>query len=319
MRILVLCLRVPDKTVQELKHDPDLTLVMPDDTEIPERLATIRPDVVLLNVGHLTAVDQQHYQTVHHATAAPIVVLVEPDAAKAITLLGNSVADHLEFPATPSELRQRLRMVAERARQGLIRSHLPSVQIDDLIIDRQAHIVQRHGKPITLSAREWDVLEVLIQARGAPVSTEAIAVRIWGQSDDSERHTVKVTVGRLRLKIEPDPKTPRYIYTEMFLQLLRLSHLLLCQQLVKQFDQTPLALVAIPQIGHIAPPGIGEAVLYLYSPELAQKAGSYLIGRRTGLGNLNLDKRLPDCDGAFRIDLGYCVGHQALVDCTPDT
>jgi two-component system, OmpR family, phosphate regulon response regulator OmpR len=67
----------------------------------------------------------------------------------------------------------------------------------------------RGGEAVRLTDRERDMLRLLAEARGAPVSREALA----GPESDANERTIDVQVNRLRRKIERDPANPTYLQT----------------------------------------------------------------------------------------------------------
>ncbi len=66
-------------------------------------------------------------------------------------------------------------------------------------------VAARAGRPLTLSPKEFAVLECLLVAAGAPVSAEDLLERVWDQATDQFTTTVKATVNRLRSKLGDPP------------------------------------------------------------------------------------------------------------------
>src|SRR4029077_7103434 len=71
----------------------------------------------------------------------------------------------------------------------------------------------RDGKPVNLSAREFQLLRYLIEHRGATLSREELLKQVWGYSADMYTRTVDVHIASLRQKLEDDPKQPKFIQT----------------------------------------------------------------------------------------------------------
>jgi two-component system alkaline phosphatase synthesis response regulator PhoP len=71
----------------------------------------------------------------------------------------------------------------------------------------------RDGKPVNLSAREFQLLRYFIEHRGATLSREELLKQVWGYSADVYTRTVDVHVASLRQKLEDDPKQPKHIVT----------------------------------------------------------------------------------------------------------
>ena len=71
----------------------------------------------------------------------------------------------------------------------------------------------REGKPVNLSAREFQLLRYFIEHRGATLSRDELLKQVWGYSADMYPRTVDVHVASLRQKLEDDPKQPKFILT----------------------------------------------------------------------------------------------------------
>jgi two-component system, OmpR family, alkaline phosphatase synthesis response regulator PhoP len=80
-------------------------------------------------------------------------------------------------------------------------------------IDIPGTEVQREGKPVQLSAREFQLLRYLVERRGATVSRSEILKEVWGYSAETYTRTVDVHVASLRQKLESDPRQPQFITT----------------------------------------------------------------------------------------------------------
>jgi DNA-binding response OmpR family regulator len=109
--------------------------------------------------------------------------------------------DYLIKPFAFAELVARVRTLSRREPAAP-----PLLVRGDLVLDRARRRVSRAGQPVPLSRKELGVLEELLVADGAVVSTEDLLERVWDENADPFTRTVTVTVGRLRSKLgEPDP------------------------------------------------------------------------------------------------------------------
>jgi DNA-binding response OmpR family regulator len=108
--------------------------------------------------------------------------------------------DYLGKPFAFHELIARIRALGRR------RPGSPAVvQRGDLLIDHARHRASRAGVPLTLTRKEFGVLERLAGADGAPVSAEELLEHVWDAHADPFSNTVAVTVGRLRRKLGDPP------------------------------------------------------------------------------------------------------------------
>jgi DNA-binding response OmpR family regulator len=108
--------------------------------------------------------------------------------------------DYLGKPFAFHELTARIRALGRRTPGS------PAVvQRGDLLIDRARHRASRAGIPLTLTRKEFGVLEYLAGADGAAVSAEELLEHVWDAHADPFSNTVAVTVGRLRRKLGDPP------------------------------------------------------------------------------------------------------------------
>jgi DNA-binding response OmpR family regulator len=108
--------------------------------------------------------------------------------------------DYLAKPFDFSELVARVRALGRRQP-----STPPVLTRGDVVVDRGRRTVTRAGRPIPLARKELGVLEVLVSADGAVVSTENLLEQVWDEHADPFTNTVSVTVLRLRRKLGDPP------------------------------------------------------------------------------------------------------------------
>jgi DNA-binding response OmpR family regulator len=109
--------------------------------------------------------------------------------------------DYLPKPFAFSELVARVRALARRAQPALP----PVLESGDLQLDSARRHASRSGEPLDLSAKEFAVLELLMGAQGAVISSEELLARAWDEAADPFSNVVKVTVSRLRRKLGEPP------------------------------------------------------------------------------------------------------------------
>jgi DNA-binding response OmpR family regulator len=115
--------------------------------------------------------------------------------------LGIGADDYLAKPFHLAELVARVRALSRRARRPLP----PTLVHGDLELDSSRRTVTRAGEPLALGAKEFAVLELLLGAEGAVVSTEQILERAWDDAVDPFTNTVRMTISRLRAKLGEPP------------------------------------------------------------------------------------------------------------------
>jgi DNA-binding response OmpR family regulator len=109
--------------------------------------------------------------------------------------------DYLPKPFAFDELVARVQALGRRATPAVP----PVLAIADLVLDPAKRAVTRAGVPIDLTRKEFGVLEELLKARGAVVSSEELLERVWDANTDPFTTTVRVTVMTLRRKLGDPP------------------------------------------------------------------------------------------------------------------
>jgi DNA-binding response OmpR family regulator len=109
--------------------------------------------------------------------------------------------DYLPKPFHLAELVARIRALSRRSRS----SRAPTLVHGDLRLDSARRLVTRAEKPVALSPKEFAVLELLLGAQGAVVSSEEILERAWDDATDPFTNAVRMTVSRLRAKLGDPP------------------------------------------------------------------------------------------------------------------
>jgi DNA-binding response OmpR family regulator len=108
--------------------------------------------------------------------------------------------DYLGKPFAFHELVARVRALGRRAP-----SAPPVVRHGDLVVDRARHRASRDGHPLSLTRKEFGVLEMLLAADGAVVSAEELLEHVWDANADPFSNIVSVTMMRLRRKLGDPP------------------------------------------------------------------------------------------------------------------
>jgi DNA-binding response OmpR family regulator len=168
-----------------------------------DKLAASRYDVVVLD-RDLPGVHGDDICRRLAAERSPSRILMLT-AARAVTDrvegLGLGADDYLPKPFDFTELVARIQALARRPgappRAGL--------GFADLAMDPGQRVVTRAGRKLTLTPKEFAVLECLLAADGRPVPAEELLQRVWDEAADPFTTTVKTTIGRLRVKLGDPP------------------------------------------------------------------------------------------------------------------
>jgi len=136
---------------------------------------------------------------------APILILTARDAIEDRVLGLNAGADdYLTKPFAFAELLARLHALLRRSE--LTRPVL--LTVEDLTLDPRSHQVMRGGIPISLTPKEYGILETLMRHAGEVVSRAYLGEHVWEDEHDSLTNLVDVHVSHLRRKVDQGPVTP---------------------------------------------------------------------------------------------------------------
>lgn len=169
-------------------------------------------DVLVLDLGLPDIDGTQVIERVRQSRDVPIIVLsarrTEVDKVRA---LDAGADDYMTKPFGVDELLARIRAAVRRT----ARTAEPEVvRTDDFALDLGTKTATRpDGQEVRLTPTEWAVLETLIRANGLLVPTVDLLTEVWGPGYEEQGNYLRVYVGQLRRKLEPDPSRPRYLLT----------------------------------------------------------------------------------------------------------
>ena len=174
-------------------------------------------DLVILDLmmPHMDGLEAT--RRIRQGSLVPIVILTalgeESDKVSAFDL---GVDDYLTKPFGVGELLARVKAVLRRASW----TELPAPDGRKLIsrkgvsIDSQTHVVKVHGTAVELTPIEFNLLYHLMREAGRVLTHRDLLQSVWGPEYRDEVEYVRVYIGRLRQKIEPDPANPSLVLTE---------------------------------------------------------------------------------------------------------
>jgi two-component system KDP operon response regulator KdpE len=176
-------------------------------------IARKAPDVVVLDLGLPDMDGKQALEKARAFYKGPIIILSARDReTEKIDALDLGANDYVEKPFGVGELLARIRAaLRHRLQEG---GADPVVAAGDLTVDLVKRLVTRRGAPIHLSPREYDLLAQLVEGAGRVVTHRQLLTAVWGPAHEQDVQYLRVFVGQLRQKIEPDPSAPALILTE---------------------------------------------------------------------------------------------------------
>jgi two-component system KDP operon response regulator KdpE len=171
-----------------------------------------RPDLVITDLAMPRADGLAVISAVRQLDRTPVIVLsVRGEEEDKVRALDRGADDYVTKPFSLRELLARVRTQLRRAEAGPVAEVL---RFPGLEIDRARRTVVRDGQEVRLTPTELGILELLAGHAGRPVTLRQIIAKVWKGAPATTVDTVRVHVGSLRRKLEPDPANPRYIGTE---------------------------------------------------------------------------------------------------------
>ena len=122
--------------------------------------------------------------------------------------------DYITKPFNILELKARVRALLRRSGAGEQKKGAAVLEAGHIRLDTVGRSAWRDGVPVELTAKEFDLMELLLRNPGRVYSRENLLNLVWGYEYIGEFRTVDVHVRRLREKLEPDPANPEYILTK---------------------------------------------------------------------------------------------------------
>ncbi len=182
-------------------------------TEALKAAAMQAPDVILLDLGLPDMDGKDVIAELRVWSKVPIVVLSARDReAEKIAALDLGADDYVNKPFGIGELMARLRTALRHASNAA--GEISKVISGDLVIDIAAHSVTRAGKPIKLTAKEFDLLTILARNAERVVTHRQILTAVWGPAHTEDLQYLRVFIGQLRHKLKGATDEPELIQTE---------------------------------------------------------------------------------------------------------
>ncbi|HEX5378756.1 MAG TPA: response regulator [Phenylobacterium sp.] len=176
-------------------------------------LAQHPPDAVVLDLGLPDMDGKEALRRAREFYAGPIIILSARDReAEKIGALDGGADDYVEKPFGVGELLARLR-VSLRRKPGS-GEPAPVVRAGEIEVDLGLGMVRRKGERVRLTPKEFKLLGVLAEGGGKVITHRQLLTAVWGPAHEQDTHYLRVAIGQLRQKLEPDPGVPVHIVTE---------------------------------------------------------------------------------------------------------
>lgn len=174
-------------------------------------------DIILLDVMLPGLSGFEVCQQIREFSDVPIVMLTaKGEDMDKILGLEYGADDYITKPFNILEVKARIKAIMRRtASKETVKSDSSDIiEHGDMKIDREGRRVYIENKEINLTAKEFDVLELLLLNPNRVYSREKLLTLVWGADYPGDVRTVDVHIRRLREKIEKNPSEPRYVHTK---------------------------------------------------------------------------------------------------------
>ena len=187
-----------------------------DGEEAVEKAGSQRFDLIILDLMMPKIDGLQACMKIREFSNVPIIMLTarSEDADKIIGFECGA-DDYITKPFNILEVKARIRALLRRSAQTAQRDKSANrLERGAIVIDVAERAAWRDGQPVDLTAKEFDLMELLMRNPGRVYSRENLLNLVWGYEYIGEFRTVDVHIRRLREKLEPDPANPEYIMTK---------------------------------------------------------------------------------------------------------
>jgi DNA-binding response OmpR family regulator len=179
-----------------------------------QEILAFQPDLVVLDIMLPGMSGLEICRRLRAQSVIPVIMLTAR-GEEIDRVLGLEVGadDYLPKPFSFRELLARIRSILRRIELDRQTAQTQSTLLGYLTLDPVARRVYKDEQELQLSAREFDLLSILMKNAGRALSREELLAEVWGSDWIGDQRTLDVHVRWLRLKIEEDPASPRYIQT----------------------------------------------------------------------------------------------------------
>ncbi|MBA2605529.1 MAG: response regulator transcription factor [Acidobacteriota bacterium] len=178
-----------------------------------DTLRDFHPDLIITDLSMPEMSGIELCQKIRKTSKIPIIVLsVKGEEKTKVAALDAGADDYITKPFGMDELLARVRAAFRRFSSN--EENKSSVlTAGDFEIDIDAHKVSVARREVSLTPKEFDLLFYLVQNRGRVITHHNLLGAIWGGNFTKQTEYLRVFVGQLRKKIEPQPNQPKYILT----------------------------------------------------------------------------------------------------------
>jgi len=172
------------------------------------------PNVIILDIMLPDIDGLEVCRRIRNVSDVPIIMITaKDDIQDAVEGLNAGADDYVTKPFAVEELLARINAVLRRVKSNITQTPTDKIKLGNLLIDLAQRQVIINGQAAHLTPTEFKLLTYLANNADKVVPHEELLVAIWGNEYRDCTHYLRVSIGRLRQKIEADPGNPEYIVT----------------------------------------------------------------------------------------------------------
>lgn len=186
-----------------------------DGEEAVEIVRNVKIDLVILDLMMPKMDGLEACSRIREFSMVPIIMLTaKGEDTDKILGLDYGADDYMTKPFNIMELKSRIRAILRRVANPASRDGTTRLIADDIIIDTERREAFFDGQEVTLTAKEFDLMELFMRNESKVYSRENLLSVVWGYEYPGDVRTVDVHVRRLREKLEANPAEPKHILTK---------------------------------------------------------------------------------------------------------
>ncbi len=171
------------------------------------------PDLVITDLYMPRMDGVELCRRIRGGSAAPIIVLsVKGEERAKVEALDAGADDYVTKPFGTEELLARVRAALRRSSGGT--GELASFDVGDFRVDLEGRRVHVRGLEVRLTPKEFDLFVYMARHPNRVITHRTLLEAVWGEASQEQPEYLRVFMGQLRKKLEPDPSNPRYLVTE---------------------------------------------------------------------------------------------------------
>jgi len=173
-----------------------------------------RPELVItdLYMPHMDGVEL--CRRIRAQSNVPIIVLsVKGEEGTKVEALDSGADDYVTKPFGTDELLARIRATLRRSGSG-DGADVASFDVGDFRVDIDARRVHVRGNEVRLTPKEFELFVYMARHPNRVLGHRTLLEAVWGEASQEQPEYLRVFMGQLRKKLEPDPSNPRYLVTE---------------------------------------------------------------------------------------------------------